>query len=246
WSLRGGYLHMCPPRWVDCLRSGAVLMVCALPWLWLPIGWVVFAVGLWRLSAPDPGRAGASRWGLMRGLVRFVVTAFGALAVGGPLTFAYLRPSGLGAWWPECLAPGWALVQVLTALTIDGIARRSDSQRLRRLRVFVLRCGGVAFFLTCPWAVAMGTGVASTPGSTSAPTDLLAIAFGVGVLALVVNTVPFVLMLQMGRRVLDVAEVQARATRRDVRAWGRVPRWRAAPAEARSPDASGSPAPGAA
>jgi hypothetical protein len=68
WSFSGSRLHASDPTWVNRLRSGVACMAVALPFLWFPPAWLLFGVGLWRLSTPEPLQQSPRELGLLAGL----------------------------------------------------------------------------------------------------------------------------------------------------------------------------------
>jgi len=246
WTLRGSELYACEPGWVDRLRSGVACLALTLPFLWFPLAWLVYGVGLWRLSTPEPIQRSPREIGLLA-FVRVTLIAGASLL----LTFLVFQ-----AWDPElslsislrfglaiewvwfALVVGWAAAQLSTIALIWRLARRHASPRLSRLCKSVLYSHVVALAL-----VALGcVDVAAQLG-----VSLLRV-LGVTGLAVALLTVPFIwITLLVAWRVLHVAEIQARRSRCEVRAWQNQPPGSAwlARQSATTPDAPTAAAPDA-
>jgi len=238
WTFRGSHLYANDPGWVNRVRSGVACMALTLPWLWFPAAWLVFGLGLWRLSSPRPAPRGVREVGLLAGLR---VTLIGATT----LLLAYLvyeawDPNvslyislrfGLPVEWIWCaLSISWAVMQLAATVLIYRVAGRSDTGLLRTCK-WGLYENAVAIALLGSWGVNITTNLQLEP---------LEILGGLGGIAVFLALINFWATLFVAWRVLDRAEIQARRSREEVKAWQRPPpgyRW-APQAPASSPGAS--------
>jgi len=239
WTFRGSHLYANDPRWVNRVRSGVACMALTLPWLWFPPAWLVFGLGLWRLSSPRPVRQRAREVGLLAGLRVTLIGGTSLLLVylvyeaWDPNVRLYISLRfGLPVEWIWCaLSISWAAVQLAATALIYRLAGRTDSGLLRTLCKWGLCGNALAIMLLASW------GVNTTANLQLEPLEILG---GLGGLVVVFALVNFWATLFVAWRVLDRAEIQARRSREEVKAWrGPPPGYRWAPRPpASSPGAS--------
>jgi len=238
WTFRGSHLYANDPAWVNRVRSGVACAALTLPWLWFPPAWLVFGLGLWRLSSPRPVQQQAHEAGLLAGLR--VTLIGGTSLLMGYLVYEAWNPNvslyislrfGLAVEWVWCaLSIGWAAVQLAATALVYRVAGRADSGLLRTCK-WGLCANALAIALLSSW------GVNITANLYLEPLELLGALGGIVVVLALVN---FWATLFIAWRVFDRAEVQARRSREEVKVWQRPPpgyRW-APRAPASSPDAS--------
>lgn len=218
WSLEGSYLHAHDPEWVNGMRRGVACLGLALPWLWLPPAWVVLGYGLWRASAPDPGseHGGPLRFAGLRVLFAAGPAVIGC--VGVPLCAAYWNSRTLlPKFDPELaimllIAGTVLLVPLFIGAAIRRAVQWGDSPRLKRRHRSALWLSGLALMFVAGW------------GANELAVLNLDLLVTLGVIGLLLGVGGFglsVACLCEAWRVLDRAEVHARARRTQVRYWRR-------------------------
>jgi len=219
YSLAGSDLACGAPEWVARLRSGTATLALTLPWLWFPPAWLAFSYGLWRVSAPDPGRVQAGGEAF-RSLARAILCALPCLIWYGavPLTVAYWYANATTLKFSlstavVLLSAGLlSLVPPVLALLMWPIAARLHERRLRQ-----------AFGLAGPLGAVACLGVVAI-GLESVARVRLAGLWEAGRLCAELGVPAFVLLgaaLHGTWRALEQAETQSRALRRPVRYWQR-------------------------
>lgn len=242
WTLRGNPLGTVDPDWLRRVRSGVVLIVVLMVWVWVPYVWPVYAFGLWRLTAPEQPESS-----FLHGL-RILYTWGLGLMIGLLLLSLEGGPGGLMQPVADGLsddailslaAVGYGLVQCVIGVRLWHIGRRGKSRSLPSLAWLVALAGMIAA------AAAAMTTLHELDLLDVQKTDMLVLGVALGLAGLFPALVLLCVALLVGARVLRVAEVQARALRDEVKAWqGPTPgeSWRRQ-AAASAPAASGSPGP---
>lgn len=205
WTLRGGGLRFADPDWLGKLRAGAGWMVLALPWLWFPLSWPIFAFGFWQLTTAAPGRGDAGDRSLFFVLRALIFVLFAVLIPVGaimnthwPGRTDYIRWSGIFM--------VYVLSLFLAAWVIHRLAQRADAKGLRgTARVTGILC------LTA--SALLGGGFAIEFGGVNLM--ILAVGAGVGFLLAFVDVLLGGITLILTWRLLVAAEFQARAGERE-------------------------------
>jgi hypothetical protein len=218
WTLEGSYLHAHDPAWVDRPRSGVACLALTLPWLWLPPAWIIYGIGLWRATTPDP--ASQRGGGLLRvTVVRFLFAALPPIFAGGLTTMcvAYSSTawSPTSALWDAMLILTVAavpLVPLITGAAIRRVAVWSDSTPLKGRHGTGLWLSGLSAVFLAGWGL---NEIASLQLDILVALGAVGVPLGLCGFGCCVASIVGVL------RTLDRAELHARALRTQMRYWQR-------------------------
>ena len=243
WTLRGSGLNAADPEWLGRLRSGVAIVTTLTLWVWIPLAWPIYALGLWKLSTPDPADRD-SRGVVMRQGLRIACT-WGLGLATGILLFAFNVdashwPTWIPVWVSEdsCLlfvATCYCLTLALVSAWLWRVGRRADSRALRRRPMIVGALSLVAAASFACW------GLHSLQALDLRRFAVLFPVLSLGAALLIPALVLFCIMMIAAWRLLRVAEVQARALRRELKVWQGPPpgaAWRSREARPDADEAS--------
>jgi len=220
WSLAGDQLYGADPVWVKRLRVGAACLTLTLPWLWLPPAWVVFAYGLWCITAPDP-KTVRGRGSVYMTSVRLLLAAFPFVVWLGvvPLCATYWYANAAALKFDPSVATTFLMAGMLlslpliTSVAIWRIAGRAESKWMKRCHRNTFWLSGLSLAFVGAWGV------------NELATLYLDLLTALGVIGVLLGLVGFGFLagsLVGTWRRLEQAEVQARALRSEVRYWQRL------------------------
>ncbi|MBL8879581.1 MAG: hypothetical protein JNG88_10725 [Phycisphaerales bacterium] len=244
WSLYGTSLSAADGQWLRMRYLGASMAIVALPWVWLPMTWIVILVAVWLLTAPNPAQthtASTSAW-----IVR-AVTVLGFVGLAGLGIYTLIVLVRFTDEIALLSAAAYCLAQAMLTLAIRDIIHQEQRALGRWLRS-ASRIGLPAMITLLILMALYSAANTTIAAGGSAPRwlidgleGLLPLVGGLcGLICLM--AVPFFwVSMGLARRRLDQAIIRSDDIRRRVRAWNP---WTAD--EGRSPAASSKNLPGVA